>query len=158
MLRTLPIIAAVLLTACGGSSAAQQTAAHNALTALKRVQAATQVGVNHQQYGQLVIDAKAQVNEAARVLPDGELKGALTGAMDAYADAAQSWGFKVSTRSLDPRTEPGVTLMRKYNLKVLNACAQCREPLEYLSEDGAMQAAWAVANTHLDRAASLLND
>ena len=157
MLRTLPIIAAVLLTACGGLSTAQHTAARNALTTLKRVQAATQVGVTHQQYGQLVIDAKEQVNEAARVLPDGELRRELSGAMDAYADAGQVWGIKVSTRSLDPHTEPGTTLMRKYNLKVLQACPQCREPTEYLSEDGAMQAAWAVANTHLDRAAPLLD-
>ncbi len=40
----------------------------------KEMYAQPSVGVNYQQYGSLVIDAKASVNEASAVLPDGELK------------------------------------------------------------------------------------
>jgi hypothetical protein len=85
----------VLLTACGGLSSKQQAAVDEALKALKKVDAATSVGVNYQQYGSLVIDAKASVNEASALLPDGELKKELAAAMEAYADAADAWQWKV---------------------------------------------------------------
>jgi hypothetical protein len=39
-----------LLIACGRLSSEQRTAANDALKALRKIQAATQAGVNHQQY------------------------------------------------------------------------------------------------------------
>ena len=46
----------------------QKAAAADAIKALGRIDAAVEVGVTYQQYGQLVIDAKAVVNEAERIL------------------------------------------------------------------------------------------
>jgi hypothetical protein len=48
--------------------------------------------VSYQQYGPLVVDAKAEVNEALASLPSSELKSQLNAAMDAYADAGTAWG------------------------------------------------------------------
>lgn len=62
--------------------------------------AATQVGVNYQTYGQLLIEAKAKVNEAVKSLPDGELKTEMSRAMDSYADAATVWGRKIEGHNL----------------------------------------------------------
>jgi hypothetical protein len=73
----------------------QKAAATDAIKALGKIEAAVQVGVNFQHYGQLVIDAKAVVNEAKRTLPAGQMLTNLTEAMDAYKDASTVWNFKI---------------------------------------------------------------
>jgi hypothetical protein len=78
----------------------QKAAAMDAIKALGRIEAATEVGVNYQQYGQLVIDAKAVVNEAERILPAGSLLTNLREAMDAYRDAGRDWDRKIRYSSL----------------------------------------------------------
>src|SRR5438046_598475 len=99
------VIVAQLVAACGGLSSKQKTAASEAVAALRKVHAATQVGVNYQQYGMLVIEAKDKVNNANATLPDGDLKNKLNAAMEAYTDAGQAWGAKVSNLSLKPDSE-----------------------------------------------------
>src|SRR5207249_11501881 len=78
----------------------QKAAAADAIKALARVEAAVQVGVNFQKYMELVIDAKAAVNEADRVVPSGDILTELSGAMEAYSDAGTVWNHK-SNRSPD---------------------------------------------------------
>ena len=152
------VIITQLLTAGGGGlSSKQKTVASEALAALRKVHAATEVGVSYQQYGTLVIDAKAKVNDANAVLPDGEMKTRLNAAMDAYTDANQAWGAKVSSSSLKPDTEPGATLMRKYDLKPSSMSAGNRIFAEWLDPDKAMQAAWGAAGGHLLIAQKLLD-
>src|SRR5262245_18221992 len=73
----------------------EKEAAAAAIKALERVKAATQVGVNFQRYGELVIDAKSAVNEAERVLPDGDLRFYLSRAVRAYTDANTVWNDKI---------------------------------------------------------------
>jgi hypothetical protein len=60
--------ASVLISACVQHNAA----ADEAIKALRKIDAATQVGVNLTTYNELLIEAK--VNEADRTLPDGDLK------------------------------------------------------------------------------------
>jgi len=148
--RMLPVILAIistqLLSACGGLSGKRDTAAQEAVAALRKIEAAVQVGVNYQQYGTLLIEAKSKVNDANAVLPDGELKQRLNAAMDASADAGQVWGIKISGPYLLPHREPGASLMRKYNLKTQTISAAA---LTYIDPDEAMQAAWGAAMGHL---------
>lgn len=108
----------ILCVSCGGLPSNQQTATDDALKALRKVGAATQVGVNYQQYGSLVIDAQVAVNEAIRVLPEGELNREINAAIDAYVDAGQIWNAKIqsSTDELDTYSVSGKTLIRKYSL------------------------------------------
>jgi hypothetical protein len=121
----LVILAVSLLAGCNQSTGEQQTkkessppAALDAIKALWKIESATQVSVNYIQYSQLVIDAKAQVNEASAVLPDGELKTELNAAMDAYADVVLVWKEQVDgARHLWTDLEPGQTLAPKYSLK-----------------------------------------
>jgi hypothetical protein len=140
-----------LLSACGGLSEKQKTTASDALKALRRMSAATEVGVNYQQYGQLAIEAKSQVNEAAAVLPDGALKTELNAAMDAYADAGQAWSVFVRDSYLDNQSEPGKTLAKKYPIDISTGhpVAQRRPVLSTI---------WGAAKTHVDRAAKLLGE
>jgi hypothetical protein len=72
-------------------SAEQTLAAKEAFKALGRIEAAVEVGVAFQQYTQLVIDAKAAVNEATRLLPASLMSTNLTEAMDEYASVASRW-------------------------------------------------------------------
>ena len=128
---------------------------------------ATQVGVNYQQYGMLVIEAKDKVNTAHAMLPEGQLKTELDAAMDAYTDAAQAWSIKFREFStyLYAGEEPGKTLIPKYALKtfehkrsVLNASGNIIRIDDQASlPDAALPLIWAAANMHVDRASSLLN-
>jgi hypothetical protein len=152
---TAAVIFTQLLAACGGLSGKQDTAAREAVAALRKIEAAVQVGVSYQQYGPLLVEAKSKVNDANAVLPEGELKQKLNAAMDAYADANQIWGIKISGPNLLPDREPGATLMRKYNLKThtINSVA-----LTYIDPNEAMQAAWGTALGHLLIAQKLLDE
>jgi hypothetical protein len=127
----------------------QKTAVADAIKALGKVEAAIQVGVNKQQYGQLVIDAKAAVNEAVRSLPSGELSTALTEAIDAYRDAGTVWNHKIRWDSigLGQNTGDGAIITR-YDLKATRTDGR-------VDEDYAMQKIWVVATAKLAQVRSL---
>lgn len=82
-------------------SESAKKATMDAIAALRKVQAATLVGVNLIQYGPLVIDAKAAVNQAFPQLPEGELRTALSSAMDAYADVLSLWSKSDTSLAID---------------------------------------------------------
>jgi hypothetical protein len=145
------ICAAIVLMGCGGLSGKQKEAASNAIKALGKIEAAVQVGVNYQQYGQLVIDAKAAVNEAERILPDGELKTSLNAVVEAYADAASVWSQKVEYPriGIDKAYGIGKALIPKYGIPL----DRDKNSAEYAT---ALNTIWEVASTKLAQARSLL--
>lgn len=83
----------------GGLSSAQRAAVDAAVSDLGKVNAATEVGVNYQQYGSLLISAQASVNSANRAVKKGPMHDALNRTMEAYADAATIWKFKIDNQS-----------------------------------------------------------
>lgn len=146
----LAAVAVVLVVACGGLSSKQKAAAGEAVAALRKLHAATEVGVNYQQYGMLVIEAKDKVNNANAALPDGELENRLNAAMDAYAYAGKAWQAKISSDMLTPNTEPGATFVGTYGLKPRKLWPDDpKSTVMYLDKDEAMQAAWGAAMGHL---------
>ena len=149
----------LLLIACnkGGLSSEQKTATNEALKALRKVEAATQVGVNFQQYGQLLIEAKGQVNAASAKLPDGKLKDKLNAAMDAYADAKDAWAYKVKYPDgfgININSTPGDRLIPKYSLQNI---AEEGFTNFTVDPDAAVRAIWNSAKTHLDTAEAISN-
>ncbi|MFH1219043.1 MAG: hypothetical protein V1694_01140 [Candidatus Eisenbacteria bacterium] len=108
-----------LTSGCGDSAAKRKAAAEratrrdavaNAIDALRKMEAATQVDVSYEQYGQLLIDAKAKVNNALSVLPDTvpalkDLSTELSGAVDNYYSAKVEWGYKIKWQGSDYRIE-----------------------------------------------------
>lgn len=163
------VIAAVLcwLTACGGLLTQQKTTANEAIMALRKLEAASQLKTSqYREYSQLVIEAKARVNQAAALLPDGELKNELNATMEAYGDAATAWAAMLGNNYLRADREPGKTLGPKYSLNLNGssiAASNLMDSLERMNnpnyENPATRAdlskIWAVAKTHLDRAAAL---
>lgn len=146
----LPFLAiyGLLAISCAWKYPAQ---AHEALASLRKLQAATQVGVNYQQYNGLLIDAKDKTNSADRVLPEGELKQALGRTMEAYADAGDAWSEKIKSQSLTSESERGRTLISKYSLKTTNYYG-----VETADTDSAIQVIWFNADLHLTQVAQLL--
>jgi hypothetical protein len=167
-----------LVSACGGLSSQQQTSANDALKALKKVQAATQVGVNYPQYNQLVIEAQAAVNDASVKLPDGDLKKELQATIEAYADAGEGWSkcklsdeteigrLKLLSLKNAAGDDTGQRLRRKYHIKTYmedlfnkSMPDSGNGPLviDSLEQHMMLTAIWAEAEKHLNRAASLLH-
>lgn len=80
------------VTHSAGLTTAQKAADFAALKSLRRLQAATEVGVSYVDYSSRLIDVKADVSDNLDNLPNGQLKQKLNAAMDAYADARTAWG------------------------------------------------------------------
>lgn len=81
----------LIFLACGGLTSQQNVAAKEAIDSLSKIDASVQVGVDRRTYGLLVIDAKAKVNAAIRILPDGKLKTDLDFAMYNFEEANNYW-------------------------------------------------------------------
>lgn len=143
-----------LLVSCGGGlSSEQRGAANDALKALQKVEAATQVGVNYQQYGQLAIDAKAAVNQAVAALPDGELESEIVAAMEAYADAGDAWGASINDKLYSGSKLAG-DLKQKYDFDYQRAnTALSKDDLKTLM----LSTIWGTARDRLNKATSLLD-
>jgi hypothetical protein len=116
-----------------------------AIEALHKMQAATQVGVNYQEYGRLLIEAKAKTNDAIRSLPDGPLRNEISATMDAYADAAHVWGVKIAGHKLFESN-----LISKYSIPLKDTEYRFADP------DDALQYIWLNADSHLTQITKLL--
>lgn len=154
----------VLLTSCVQGPTKETL---DAVAALKKIQAGTQVGVSYEQYGQLLVEAKAKTNEAVRSLPEGSLKTELTGAMDAYADAATVWNLKITNNSLSDRGFHG--LIAKYHIPVSTSKIALRPQPDgslksvdvgggpaIANPDEALKIIWLRADTHLEQISKLV--
>jgi hypothetical protein len=162
------VFIALLVGACDQSQ--QKNSARNAIKALRKLEAATQVHPSYTQYNGLVIDAKSEVNEAVRDLPDGDLKRNLNGAIESYTDGATAWlamGEKLNGSYLSNRDEPGKSLSKKYGIdldpvkvamqKYEEALARITDPnYESPSKRTILDKIWSVAKDHLDRASILV--
>ncbi len=93
-------------------------AVEGALKSLRKLAAATEVGVNFQEYGSRLIDVKTEVNELLPKITDGYVKDEIILAMDAYADAETAWNGMTRGNSLFPDLEPGKTLQKKYSIPI----------------------------------------
>lgn len=88
-------IATTLLSPSKSLSDAQRKAVDEAMGELRKLDAATEVGISKIEYHKLLIPAQASTKKASDVLPDGSLKKALNSAMEAYNDADTLWNLKM---------------------------------------------------------------
>lgn len=69
----------------------QEAVAQDAIAELRKLAAATDVGISKPSYSSMLIPAKAVAERAVRELPDGELKKGIADTFDAYKDAHVLW-------------------------------------------------------------------
>jgi hypothetical protein len=166
MLLVVALAVVSLLTACGGLSSKQKTAASDTLKALRKIDAASQVGTSYQQYRLMMIDAQAAMSEASASIPDGELKNELSKAVEADSDALIAWeasnemekngGSTFSGRlEISAKSKDGQPLHEKYKIDFER---KDRLMLGTYSLDVALPAIWKVAKEHVDRASKLLGE
>ena len=89
-LLSLFILIPFVLAGCGKESAQVK----EAFTALGKLDAGTQVGINRPEYSRLLLEAQAKMNDATETLSDGDLRKELTLAMQSYKDAQTIWDRK----------------------------------------------------------------
>lgn len=148
-LALLVIALGTLFGGCGPSAADRQkadetAAAMNTFRALMKIEAATEVGVNYQNYGGLLIDARAAVNEAQLLLPDSDLKKIFENTIVAYKNALDVWKEKIDgSASLDAADVKVKGLIQKYSLPVTKS--EYAKNFSYVNPDLAMQLIWAEA-------------
>lgn len=136
-----------MLIACGLSSE-QKTSADGAMSALRKLESSAQVGVSYMNYGPLLIEARAKVNEASAKLPDGDLKKDLIEAMNAYERAGAVWTetLRWGDYALDDVSRVLSDADReKYSLS-----------LGAVSRSQAMSAMWRSGSNHINHASQLL--
>lgn len=129
-----------------------------ALKALRKLNSATSVGISLMQYGQLLVDAKASLDEALATMPVGELRNELALSMQAYVDAKEVWNVIIT------KNAAGILYWRK-QLKEqyqvpdkLEVKGMVFHPLELdeFSLDIVLNYLWKNARAHLDNASSRL--
>jgi hypothetical protein len=131
----------------------EQTATHEALKALWKVNAATETGVEYQPYISLTIDARAEANEAQALLPDGSLKNEINLATEAYADGKWAWDLALKSNGQLNTTDPIVeSWKQKYALPpdLANTPQIDREAM--------LKAMWTNARAHIQSASTLVRD
>jgi hypothetical protein len=124
-----------------------------AYQALRKLAAAAQIGLPYLQYGNFLVETKPVVEEALRTLPEIALKAELAEALAAYTEAGQAWGAMQAAGILPIATEPGATLMKKYEIKPsVNAVGQA----DHIRLDVTLSTIWAIGAKHLDNVAVIL--
>jgi hypothetical protein len=145
-------------------------AERKAYAALRKLDEAAKIKLPAGQYGDLLIDAKTTIDEALMDISDYSLKNAITRTLEAYYDAGQAlgaaqsyeprrtpltWGSArvVVEQRISVKSEPGATLMRKYQIKPeVDRLAQA----DHLKLDEALNAIWAVASARLNYVATFI--
>jgi hypothetical protein len=141
-------------------------AARKAYAALRKLAEAAKIKLPLGQYGNLLIETKTVVEEALTEISDYTLKNEIARTLDAYYDAGQAWGAaraydatltfgaaRVIEQRIPVNSEPGATLMRKYQIKPgVDRLGQA----DHLELDTALRTIWGVAAARLNYIAALI--
>lgn len=134
----------------GRLSPADRAVARDALKALWKVDAAMRVGADYGQYASLTADAAAQVSEAVALLPEGELRGEIRLAMEAYVDGKRAWDMALTNEGQLPAAHPDVEAWKKKYAHQGEATGAAQVP-----RDVVLKAMWIEARSHMERASGL---
>src|SRR5262249_40567227 len=128
-------------------------AARKAYAALTKMADAAKIKLPYGQYGTLLIDVRQVVEESLVSLPESALKYEIARAMETYTDAGLAWGAAQTNGHIPISSDPGATLMRKYDIKPgVNQLGQA----DHLEINATLKAIWAMAGARLNNVATLL--
>jgi hypothetical protein len=122
------------------------SAARKAYNALRKLDDAAQIKLPCSQYGYLLIETKAVLEEALTEISDGSQKAYVERSLEAYTDAGKACGAMDERGVIPINTEPGSTLRDKYRIKTaVNAFGLG----VHLRIEEALKSIWAEAGAHL---------
>jgi hypothetical protein len=142
-------------------------AARKAYAELRKLAEAANIKLPLGEYGNLLIETKTVVEEAMTEISDYSLRNEIARTLEAYYDAGQAWGAaraydtgrmtwgapRLIEQRIPVNSEPGATLMRKYQIKP--GVNRLGTP-DHLELDTALKAIWTVATVRLNYVASLI--
>jgi hypothetical protein len=135
-----------------------------ALRSLRKLEGATEVGINFQEYGRRLVDVKAEVDEALRGAPEGGATIEIRSALQAYVDAGQAWGELQQRRSRYPSLFPdndamADALQKKYSIptETVNTSGGSIPPFRAMSQNVVLSTIWKAAKNHIQQAENLIN-
>lgn len=173
------LILVILISACGGLTEKQKKSVEDSISALNKLEAATDIGISKSEYSRMLIDAIPVVTKANESLPDGDLKQEIKITMDAYLDAKELWdilkddsSFYVMCSDSPPQKEvsesvkmiielscdpKGKILRDKYNLTVRDPKTKeiKADKSGEIFKKEAISIIWETAKKHLDRVSSI---
>ncbi|HEY0428912.1 MAG TPA: hypothetical protein VGC76_14115 [Pyrinomonadaceae bacterium] len=175
------LIALILISACGGLNDKQRKSAEDAIGALKKLDAATDVGINKIEYSKMLIDALSTVNQAMEKMPDGELKQETKSAMDSFMDAKKLWNMmgedsNISVCETQPDTtnvntsvrdfleiacnREGADLMKRYKIPMrpYPNSDEIKKGQGVIIKKEGVSIIWNSAKEHIKRASTLMNE
>jgi hypothetical protein len=121
-------------------------AARKSYNALRKLADAAQIKLACAQYGYLLIETRAVLDEALPEITDGSIRLYIERSLEAYTDAGKACGAVDEKGVIPINTEPGATLRDKYNIKAgVNAFGQA----VHLRIDDALKNIWAAAAVQL---------
>ncbi len=123
------------------------------LKKLRKLAAATEVGVNFDQYSALVIEAKAEIEENLDSLPDSALKDELRFALGAFVDAKLIWNEATRYDFILADSEIGNYVKVKYGLEPM---ANSFSGPRFFNRSPLLSELWKLGKLRLDRANRLL--
>jgi hypothetical protein len=147
-----------------------------ALKALRLMAGATDVGINFQEYGRRMIDAKADVEGSLSGIPESELRSEIEASLLAYVDAGRAWnelirrGRPINNSSLFPDSDPFAdTIQKRYSIptETIDPSAvmspevvrvtrpENRKAFRSMSGTVVLNTIWSAARKHLEKAESL---
>ena len=132
------------------ASSDKGTAVDEALRSLRKINSAINVGVTYSQYGPLVIDAKALVDEALLATNNNETKSKLNTIMGCYADALSIWNAKVQYRKDAIFSNEGLnsSMIKKWGMPTKELDYDGGKTT-YIEIEDALQFLWAKASKEL---------
>jgi hypothetical protein len=146
VLRAQFIVAGLIPTLCSliiacSTESPRRAAADRAIKALRRVEAATDIGTNQVEYNSRVADAKIEIDNVTSDIEDPQINTELFRAIEAYTDAAHLW-------SAEPAELMNlvVALREKYDLP---------RDVTGLDRRADVQIIWKAASAHINEASRL---
>jgi hypothetical protein len=126
-------------------------AAQRAVTALRKLNSATGVGVSFVEYGRILIDAKALVDEELPKIEEGQLKTEIHSATIEYAYAAHVWNYFIRNPrgAIPSKSDLGRQLIGGYGVPIKISV------FTSIPRDWALTAIWRKAGGHFNRAVEL---
>jgi hypothetical protein len=126
----------------------QAEAAQAALKALRRLTSATDVGTSYVNYSPLVVEVKAEVEDALARMNDGDLKTSIRAAMNEYEYAAHVWQATWRNDFVEGDLK---------DVAVKNYGVQKKGWLKVVWRDDFLRAIWRQARNHFETANIILS-